>query len=174
MKQDSWARLQMQLDRLHRDNVLNEGARFAGVASLPAQISNQLEKSGCVQLKGCLSALLLLLFFPCSPKCWQQSFPSTRSTSRLLGKTFPVEVCELSSSAQPCQHKGNDRHKVVNIQGGAKSWLDRKRLVWSTRLELWPWCCSERMRSLSRLYHNNILFIVFALCSWNRDLWRDR
>lgn len=90
LKWGAWDLLQTWLDHFHRDNVLKEGAGFVGIAGMPAQIFNQLEKSDGVQLKGCLAALLLFLFFPCSPKCWQ---PSSSSTPGLSGNTFPVEFC---------------------------------------------------------------------------------
>lgn len=78
------------------------------------------EKSDGVQLKGCLAALLLFLFFPSSPKCWQTS---SSSTPGLSGTTFPVEFCELStSSAQPRERPGSDRHTGVVIHEKWHRW----------------------------------------------------
>lgn len=100
---------------IHRDNALNEGACFAGIGSLPAPICfNQPEKSDCVQLKRCLSALLLFLFFsPVDPQCWRTSF----SLHKLHSQTVQGDVSFWScvSSAQPHKHADDDRHLGVVI-----------------------------------------------------------
>lgn len=180
MKRDSWARLQTWLDRLRRDNLLNEGACFTGVVSLPAQISNQLEKSDCVQLKGCLSSLPLFLFFPCSPKCWQQSFPCTRSTSRLLGNTAScgdLWARLLLGATEPTRGaKTNAMSSLFKKNHQGTRWVQKADwtesgwfgVLGSNLMLLWDDEISASMCD------NNILFIVFSLCGWNRDLRRDR
>lgn len=162
MKRASWARLQTWLDRLRRDNLLNEGACFAGAVSSPAHISNQLEKSECVQLKGCFSNLLLFLFFPCSPKCWQQSislhalhFQTARENASrgdlwarlLLGATEPTQGQRQMQCRRYSRKNDQGRWWVHSVGpfnkkheaggGGKRLTGQKKRRGWDLCVDVW-------------------------------------